>query len=217
MCSGLPVLGSGQTCGMLCTGIFWLGTGNLQDELNLHTCYIYPCFCELFLYWFGGLCSLFFWCACFCLTCVFFFLYLPFGNSVHRWHIRLIWATWDPLPLVWCVLLWPLNFPSSWPVGIPCLWGTCQGPHCLHLLFWEQSPHLSEKKPYEVSWLYLEDIWQDWFENVQFYTTHLHFLYLGLKLVKRSKWALTSFTWGLQNSSKWSQSVSKLRSSLGRP
>ena len=37
------------------------------------------------------------------------------------------------------------------------------------------------------------------------------------KLVKRSKQALTLFTWGLQNSSKWSQVVSKLRSSLGRP
>ena len=39
-----------------------------------------------------------------------------------------------PLPLVWCVLLWPLSFPSTWPVGTPYLWGTCQGPHCLHLL-----------------------------------------------------------------------------------
>ena len=37
---------SGQTCGMFCTGIFWLGTGTLQDEQNLHTCYIYPCSCE---------------------------------------------------------------------------------------------------------------------------------------------------------------------------
>ena len=41
-------------------------------------------------------------------------------------------------------------------------------------------------------------------------------LVLCLKLVNKSKWALTSFTWGLQNSSKHSQIVSKLRSSLGR-
>ena len=36
------------------------------------------------------------------------------------------------------------------------------------------------------------------------------------KLVNKSKWALTSLAWGLQNSSKCSQIVSKLRSSLGR-
>ena len=43
---GSKCLCSGQTCGILCTGIFWLGTKTIQDEQNLCTCYIYPCFCE---------------------------------------------------------------------------------------------------------------------------------------------------------------------------
>ena len=37
---------SGHIYGMPCIGIFSLGTGTLQDELNLHTCYNCLCFYE---------------------------------------------------------------------------------------------------------------------------------------------------------------------------
>ena len=161
-CKGLC---SGQTCGMLCTGIFWLGTGTLQDEQNLHTCYIYPCFCEpiwaessscigleAYVHHSSGvLASAWFVVFSFC-TC-----HLVIQCTADAWGWSGLHGSLLPLALyVW---LWPLNFPSSWQVGAPCLLGTYQGPHCLYLLFWKQSPHLSEKKTNNISMKYLGCLW----------------------------------------------------------
>ena len=56
----------------------------------------------------------------------------------------------DHHPPVWCVLLWPWSFLSSWQPGTPYLLKTCQGTHSLHLLSWRQTPHLLEKKTKDV-------------------------------------------------------------------
>ena len=66
-----------------------------------------------------------------------------------------------PQPLAWYVLLWPLNSPSSWPVGTPCLWGTCQDPCTFIYGFRNESPHLSEKKQQkDIPMKYLGCLWR---------------------------------------------------------
>ena len=174
---------------------------------------------KLFLYWFGGLCSTFLCCTCFSLTEDFFFLCLPFDNSVHWWCIRLIWAAWgSPATYFMClaVALELSIFLASWHTLLAGNLPRFTLPSFI-VLETNFSSFSNNQKISLCSILadsggYLARLICAW--STLYHSSML--LVPCLKLVNKSKWALTSFAWGLQNSSKHSQIVSKLRSALDR-
>ena len=150
----------------------------------------------------------------------FFFLHLPFDNSVCWWFIGLIWATCgSPATCFICLAVaFELSiFLASWHTLLAGNLSRSTLPSFIVL----ETKSSSFRKNLKMS------LWSTlavsggclarliWACTMLYHLSTL--LVPCLKLVKRSKWALTSFTLGLQNSSKHSQIASKLRSSLGKP
>ena len=172
---------------------------------------------KLFLYQFGGLCTSFLCCTCFCLAEDFFFFYLPFYNSVlvvHYVDLGCLGITSHLFDVSCCGLgafhlLGKLTyFASQELVKVHTSFFDCLGDK---LLIFEKKK-ISLCSILAVSRGYLTRLICAW--TVLYHLSML--LVPCLKLGNKSKWVLTSFSWGLQNSSKHSQIVSKLRSSLGR-
>ena len=200
--SGNKVFCNGQIYGMPCIEIFSLGTGRWAESPHLLHLSLFlwaNLGSKLFLYWLGGLWSTFLCCTCFCLVGVsFFFLYLPFGNSVCWWHIKLIWATWgSPATCLIClaVALELSIFLASWHT---LLVGNLSRSTLPSLIVLETKSSSSGKNQ-KISLCSILAVSGGYLARLICARTMLNhssmLLVPYLKLVNKSKWALTSFAW----------------------
>ena len=142
----------------------------------------------------------------------------PDRSSVHWWHMRLIWAVCrSPVTCLMCLAM-ALELPNffvSWHTLIAWNFSRLTLPSLIFL----DAKSSSFMKNQKMSWCKILAFLKGYLSRLIWACTALYhsstLLLPWWKLVSKSKKALTSLDYGLQNSSNLSHIVSKFNSSLG--